>query len=49
MYALVRERLPGVTIISIGHRPSLRQFHGRRIELSPAPDGPSTLSEAAPA
>ena len=46
MYALVRERLPAVTVISIGHRPSLRQFHTRRIELTPSANGPSTLAEA---
>ena len=45
MYALVRERLPAVTVISIGHRPSLRQFHTRRIELAPSANGPSTLAE----
>jgi vitamin B12/bleomycin/antimicrobial peptide transport system ATP-binding/permease protein len=48
MYALVRERLAGVSIISIGHRPSLRQFHTRRIELSPSASGPSTLIEGQP-
>ncbi|SDI46978.1 putative ATP-binding cassette transporter [Pseudomonas flavescens] len=27
LYRLLCERLPGVTLISIGHRPSLRQYH----------------------
>ena len=32
LYALLRERLPETTLVSIGHRASLRQFHARRIE-----------------
>lgn len=33
MYALLRERLAETTIISIGHRPGLTQFHTRRLAL----------------
>jgi putative ATP-binding cassette transporter len=37
LYALLRERLPQTTLVSIGHRDSLAQFHGRRLrwEISP--------------
>jgi putative ATP-binding cassette transporter len=38
MYVLLRERLPGVTIISIGHRSTLTAFHGRRFVLHPRHD-----------
>jgi vitamin B12/bleomycin/antimicrobial peptide transport system ATP-binding/permease protein len=33
LYRLLLERLPGTTIISIGHRASLNAFHGRRLTL----------------
>jgi vitamin B12/bleomycin/antimicrobial peptide transport system ATP-binding/permease protein len=35
MYRLVGERLPGVTMISIAHKPSVLRFHDRRLELDP--------------
>jgi vitamin B12/bleomycin/antimicrobial peptide transport system ATP-binding/permease protein len=35
LYRLLQERLKGTTIISIGHRSTLRAFHGRRVELVP--------------
>jgi putative ATP-binding cassette transporter len=41
MYRLLPERLPGVTIVSIGHRHTLQAFHKRRIELKPSADGVS--------
>jgi putative ATP-binding cassette transporter len=41
MYRLLPERLPGVTIVSIGHRHTLQAFHKRRIELRPSADGVS--------
>jgi putative ATP-binding cassette transporter len=41
MYELLPEYLPGVTIVSIGHRHTLNAFHKRRIELKPAADGVS--------
>ena len=31
LYALLRERLPQTTLVSIGHRDSLAQFHARRL------------------
>jgi putative ATP-binding cassette transporter len=33
LYQLLPERLPGTTIVSIGHRPSLRAFHARHLEI----------------
>jgi putative ATP-binding cassette transporter len=33
LYRLLQERLKGTTVISIGHRSTLRAFHGRRVEL----------------
>ena len=33
LYQLLPERLPGTTIVSIGHRPSLRAFHARHVEI----------------
>jgi putative ATP-binding cassette transporter len=37
LYRLLRERLPRTTIISIGHRSTLADFHDRRLTL--VPDG----------
>ena len=33
LYDLLRGQLPGTTVISIGHRPSLMRFHDQRIEI----------------
>jgi putative ATP-binding cassette transporter len=33
LYRLLRERLPGATIVSIGHRSTLLAFHDRRLSL----------------
>jgi putative ATP-binding cassette transporter len=46
LYRLLQERLPNTTIVSIGHRSTLRAFHQRRLELQRAGDR-STLREAA--
>ena len=35
MYRLLLERLPDVTVVSIAHKPSVVQFHDRRLELDP--------------
>jgi vitamin B12/bleomycin/antimicrobial peptide transport system ATP-binding/permease protein len=37
LYRLLHERIPRTTIVSIGHRSTLRAFHDRRLTL--APDG----------
>ncbi len=44
LYRLVRERLPGTTIVSIGHRPTLAPFHDRRLELRPDATGVARLA-----
>ena len=45
MYALLIERLPKTTIVSIAHRPSVRAFHGRQIVLQPGLQGGSLVTE----
>jgi len=47
VYRALKERLPGTTLVSIGHRPSLRQWHDRRLELTRAPGEVGRLAEAA--
>jgi putative ATP-binding cassette transporter len=39
LYQLLERRLPGVTIVSIGHRTTLHALHGRRLDLEPADGG----------
>ncbi|HKZ05634.1 MAG TPA: ABC transporter ATP-binding protein/permease [Methylomirabilota bacterium] len=34
LYALLRQRLPGVTLLSVGHRSTLRAFHARRLSVA---------------
>ncbi len=46
MYELLQGRFPGMTIVSIGHRPSLKRFHRRRIDLVPADAGAGRMIEA---
>jgi putative ATP-binding cassette transporter len=48
LYALLRERLPGTTLFSIGHRATLRPFHGRRLLLQRNGSGPSSIVELTP-
>jgi putative ATP-binding cassette transporter len=45
MYQLLPQKLPGVTLVSIGHRHTLQAFHKRRIELKPAADGVSEVTD----
>ena len=51
LYALLRERLTGATVISVGHRSTLRTFHARRLVVRPngagTGAGPATLEEVA--
>jgi putative ATP-binding cassette transporter len=47
LYGLLQERIPGVTIISIGHRSTLEAFHDRRWTLHPG-DGRHHIREAQP-
>ena len=46
IYGELKRRLPGTTIVSIGHRPSLRQWHDREIELQRAQGSVGRLLEA---
>ncbi|KAA2234830.1 ABC transporter ATP-binding protein/permease [Salinarimonas soli] len=39
VYRMLGERLPGTTLVSIGHRSTLRAFHDRQIEMRPGGDG----------
>jgi vitamin B12/bleomycin/antimicrobial peptide transport system ATP-binding/permease protein len=45
MYAALKVRLPTTTMISIGHRPTLRQWHERRLELQRQPGETGRLVE----
>jgi putative ATP-binding cassette transporter len=49
IYAELKKRLPGTTLVSIGHRLSLRQWHERRLELQRAPGEVGRLVEGATA
>jgi vitamin B12/bleomycin/antimicrobial peptide transport system ATP-binding/permease protein len=39
VYQILREMLPNTTIVSIGHRATLLNFHNRRIDMKPNDDG----------
>lgn len=39
LYRMLAERLPGTTIVSIGHRSTLLAMHARHLEMAPRPDG----------
>jgi vitamin B12/bleomycin/antimicrobial peptide transport system ATP-binding/permease protein len=43
LYRMLKERLPGTTIISVGHRPALIAFHSRRLELREDGNGTRVL------
>jgi putative ATP-binding cassette transporter len=45
LYSLVRERLPGTTLVSVGHRSTLRAFHARRLVVTPSGAGPARVEE----
>jgi vitamin B12/bleomycin/antimicrobial peptide transport system ATP-binding/permease protein len=52
LYALLRQRLPGATLFSVGHRSTLRPFHARRLVVTPAAAdnggaGPARIAEVA--
>jgi len=48
LYAMLKQRLPETTIISIGHRSTLAALHRRHLEMAPEGDR-FTLRDAAPA
>jgi len=39
LYKMLAERLPGTTIVSIGHRSTLLAMHARHLEMQPRPEG----------
>ena len=45
LYAVLRERLPDTTVVSVGHRSTLRAFHARRLVVTPNGAGPATVEE----
>jgi putative ATP-binding cassette transporter len=45
IYRALKERLPKATLVSIGHRPSLWQWHDRRLELQRKPGEVGKLVE----
>ncbi len=47
VYGELKQRLPQMTMVSIGHRPSLRQWHSRILDLQRAPGEVGRLVEAA--
>jgi putative ATP-binding cassette transporter len=51
LYKTLRERLPGTTLVSIGHRSTLAAFHDRHLTVArdgAAASGPAALRDAAP-
>jgi vitamin B12/bleomycin/antimicrobial peptide transport system ATP-binding/permease protein len=47
IYRTIRENLPGTTVVSIGHRTSVGQFHKRRFEMSTTAAGIFTPDDIA--
>ncbi len=47
LYGLLRQRLPATTVVSVGHRSTLRAFPARRLVVTPNGTGPATVVEAA--
>jgi putative ATP-binding cassette transporter len=46
LYGVLRERLPGTTIVSIAHRPVVAGFHARHLVFQRGPQGPGQLVES---
>jgi putative ATP-binding cassette transporter len=45
IYTALKQRLPTTTMVSIGHRPTLRQWHDRQVELQRKPGETGKLME----
>ena len=45
LYRLVRERLAGMTVFSVGHRATLRPFHARQLMVQPNGNGLPSIVE----
>jgi putative ATP-binding cassette transporter len=46
LYRKLKEELPDVTVVSIGHRAALAAFHERRLRIARGDDGVGTLAPA---
>jgi putative ATP-binding cassette transporter len=46
LYRLLNEKLPGTTVVSIGHRPTLAEFHQRRMRIERGAGDIGTLVSA---
>jgi putative ATP-binding cassette transporter len=47
LYQLVRDRLRGTAVLSVGHRSTLRAFHGRQLVVKPNGSAPASIVEIA--
>ncbi len=45
LYALLRARLPGTTLVSIAHRETVAGMHARRLELTPDAAGTAVMAK----
>jgi len=45
LYHLLRERLPGTALFSVGHRGTLRPLHGRELVVRSEQSGPGSIVE----
>ncbi len=45
IYRAIAKKLPGTTMVSIGHSATLSAFHKRRIRMQPQKEGPSEVRE----
>jgi len=46
LYRVLKQRLPNATLVSIAHRPSVAQFHERRLAFRREGDQPGTMAES---
>ena len=44
LYAAIGKRLPNTTLVSIGHRSTLKAFHKRQLRLETHPGAEATLT-----
>ena len=47
LYRLLEERLPATTVVSVGHRSTLRRFHARRLLVQPNGSSPAAVLDVA--
>jgi len=45
LYQLVRDSLRGTAVLSVGHRSTLRAFHGRQLVVKPNGGAPASIAE----